>query len=479
MTSITRNSEFKLVWEETCGVKVSSRDAATSKVVNAVCLFCRVFGREDARDAGARKRKRTKNIQSYRAPFRLDVIKRHNQEMHPEKWSEYQQLSSAYKKQFFESQVSSKISSSMIAIANTSIERRQFQIDKDIVEKIMDDLLFVAEEDDEIRQTVEAMGFDSIDDDTERFSHYQATIPNYLQFLCVVKFVGAGLSFRQVSQVMGDMKESLGLHQFGNVSRPKVTRLVRICCANSFQIISEALKHVWAFSIALDGGNKFSVPYLDFRLRFVLQHTLFNVHLCACPMYESHTGDNMTTLTCRLLDVLCADWKNKLIAVTTDGASNMTGCHVGLVTQLQRLSKPGFYRVWCAAHQLDLLVQDGLASMFDENFVHVIQGITGHLRRQKNLIAEMHATCPRFINTRWLSMGRLLNWLYDKRRDVLAYFEDKNPPCRPAKEWWIEMYALKNVVNRINITFKELQGQQLLLDEQQRHLSKLRSDLMR
>ena len=90
------------------------------------------------------------------------------------------------------------------------------------------------------------MGFDPINDDTESILHYQATIPNYLQFLSVVKFVGDGLSFRQVSQFMDDMKESLGLHQVGTFSRPKVTRLVRICCANSFQIISEALKHVWA-----------------------------------------------------------------------------------------------------------------------------------------------------------------------------------------------------------------------------------------
>jgi hypothetical protein len=49
----------------------------------------------------------------------------------------------------------------------------------------------------------------------------------------------------------------------------------------------------WAFAIALDGGNKSSVPYLDYRLRFVLGHKLFNVHMIACPMYELHTGENM------------------------------------------------------------------------------------------------------------------------------------------------------------------------------------------
>ena len=81
-------------------------------------------------------------------------------------------------------------------------------------------------------------------------------------------------------------------------------------------------------------GNKASVPYLDFRLRFVLGFELFNMHLIACPMYESHTGDNMFALTGKILDVLCQNWKEKIIGVTTDGASNMTGCHVGLVTQI-------------------------------------------------------------------------------------------------------------------------------------------------
>ena len=69
-------------------------------------------------------------------------------------------------------------------------------------------------------------------------------------------------------------------------------------------------------------------------------------------------------------------------------------------------------------------------------------------------------------------MVKLLNWLHDKRRHILTYFEQKNPPCRPAKEWWIEMYAVKKTVNRSNIMFKELQG------KQEKHLAELASDLM-
>jgi hypothetical protein len=118
---------------------------------------------------------------------------------------------------------------------------------------------------------------------------------------------------------------------------------VRIYCTESFQIIADALRFCWAFSIALDGGNKASVSYLDFQLRLVLGYELFNIHLIAAPMYVSHTGDNMFALCSKILDVLCPNWREKVIGVTTDGASNMTGRHVGIITQIQRVANDGFY----------------------------------------------------------------------------------------------------------------------------------------
>ena len=60
-------------------------------------------------------------------------------------------------------------------------------------------------------------------------------------------------------------------------------------------------------------------------------------------------------------------------------------------------------------------MQDRFKSMFDEIFVPVIQVITGYLRQQKNLIQRMKANYPSFIGSRWLSMGHLLNWLFDKQ----------------------------------------------------------------
>jgi hypothetical protein len=179
------------------------------------------------------------------------------------------------------------------------------------------------------------------------------------------------------------------------------------------------MQHCWAFAIALDDDNKSAVTYLYYRLHFVLGHKLFNVHMIACPMYELQTGQNSS----KILSTLCPKWAEKLIGITTDGASKMTGCHAVLATHIERVANAGVFRVCCAAHQLDLVVQARFKSMYNEQFVHVIQGITGYLRRQDT---SMKSTCPRFI----------------------------------------EVYALAEVVSLINITFRELQVNQLLLDEQ-------------
>ena len=75
-------------------------------------------------------------------------------------------------------------------------------------------------------------------------------------------------------------------------------------------------------------------------------------------------------------------------------------------------------------------------------------------------------------------MGRLLNWLIDKQQDIHKHFCKQNPPCQPPDEWWIEVFALANIVDTINITFRALQGKQLLLDAQKQHLKKLQQELM-
>ncbi|KAH9251487.1 hypothetical protein BASA81_010655 [Batrachochytrium salamandrivorans] len=89
-------SKHVVVFQEThCneyGLKITSRDAASSKVTSVVCLFCTVFGRDS--NVGA-KRKRTQKLKYWSTgSFRMDNYLSHMRSQHASKWSEYQLLNS-------------------------------------------------------------------------------------------------------------------------------------------------------------------------------------------------------------------------------------------------------------------------------------------------------------------------------------------------------------------------------------------------
>jgi hypothetical protein len=96
--------------------------------------------------------------------------------------------------------------------------------------------------------------------------------------------------------------------------------------------------------------------------------------------------------------------------------------------------------------------------MCNDSFMTTVMGITGHLRRQQTLINEMKSKCPRFINTRWLSMQKLLKWLCLKRPRLQLHFEEKKPSCAPGKTFWIMTYVLKAFVNSVNNCLVAIQG---------------------
>jgi hypothetical protein len=479
------NVDFKPKWELECGVQITSRCLTTNAVESVVCLFCRTFGKEDVDDDTIRQRKRSKNIQTYCRPWRIDKLKNHNSAMHATKWEKYQTCSIEEKKKFFDTVLESNTDTSTNVFDIPTIETKEITVEKEIIEVIVDDLLCLADEDEE--QIVQAdklediLGFEPIndddDDDDDIIQNYRAIVTSSFHYETILTAIGNGLSFRQTVNILENIQNLTGLtSKFGNISQQKVSTYVRIYCGESFQVIAEAIRNCWAFTISLEGGNKATAPYLDIRLRFVLQHELFNVHLIACPMYESHT--NMSQLTSKILHVLCPDWQEKVIGITTDCVSNLTGCHVEMATQIEQEAKKGFFRIWCAVHQLDLTVQDRFKSIFDDQFVHLVQGVSRYLRRQKNLAKQMDSTCPRF-ETKWLSMYRLLDWLIENRLQVQAHFQEQNPLCQPPNEWWIEVYALAEVVGTIRITFQELQDNRFLLDDQTKCLEKLRENLMR
>ena len=481
-SSNKRITPFQHKWLLLYGLEISARDTKTSTVVSLRCRFCD-FGREcsSGDNDDERKRKRTKNIKYYSQPWRTDNMKRHLQQQHKVRYAEYVKLHGEAKSKYFEEVENARPFAALLRNEGASLKAKEsisFTISKSIVEVVIHQLLleFDPDEDEDDEMTSNFEIFSAIPNE-EGVEYYEASWSNKPLFELIVSYVSVGVSFRQCARLLRETKETTGMGCIGNVSAGKVIQVVRSTCGFNFEIIKNVLHDVWAFSIAMDGGTKGTVPYLDVRLRFVVQGKLFNVHFIALPMHESHTGENTFLIISKFLDAMCDNWKKKMISVSTDGASNMQGHHQGAVTRLDEVCYDGFYRIWCGAHQLDLVVQAIFLKMLGNSFVESTRAVTGHLRRQQNLIRTMQSKCPKFMDTRWLSMERLMAWLVKHREEVQAHMDTKTPACKPDKFWWIMVYLLLDFTEIVNMTFRAIQGMKTLVSSQEQMLRRLADQL--
>ena len=76
--------------------------------------------------------------------------------------------------------------------------------------------------------------------------------------------------------------------------------------------------------------------YLDNRIHFHQDGIIHNVHFLAIPMFERHTGAYMFKLVSEVFDIICPKWRMKLISMSSDGATSMTGEHSGIVTRIEQ-----------------------------------------------------------------------------------------------------------------------------------------------
>ncbi len=212
-------------------------------------------------------------------------------------------------------------------------------------------------------------------------------------FRLAVRYVSCGTSFRMAFELIScthDVLGNLGLHA---CSRDEISNFVRVVCAINLQQIADLLRRSWAFSLALDFATHQSTSFFDLRFQVFIPnyHSIINLHGCALPMFGRHTGDIMSTMVNKFLTVLYPDWTICLFGLTSNGACNMTGRVANVVTRLNVTMHSDCYliRIWCGAHQLDLVMEDIMNNVIKEQFFSIMTGFIAHLTRQQNLIAEM------------------------------------------------------------------------------------------
>jgi hypothetical protein len=501
----TSEKKFNEDWILKYGLEVSSRDvsSSSSSVTSVLCLFCRTFGREGSIKNNSRKRKITENEKYFTgSPWRADNFSSHLKNQHPASWAQYQALSTDDKLSFFKGSEPAEAAVTVRSFVQPeaslkaqiiSKQKCKYIIDADIVniligEILLDDPPARPTNDEDLLADNDNAGVRAV----ERFRKnalklfvfqeddgvFAADVKSVLKMNLIIKYVSIGVSFRQASRLYQSVKEDTGIGILGCISDGDVANHCRLVCAINLQHLKELFTQLWAFSIAVEAGNNAGSAYLDLRMRCFFGEKLHNFHLLAIPMQERHTGVYQDDLIVRVLDVLSPNWRHQLIGVSSDGASAMTGCVQGTVTRLEHETHHPIFRIWCGAHQLDLVVKKAFNKLCDDEFLRITTGVTGHLCRQQNLIAEMDSACPSFVSTQWISMGKVLKWLKSKRMRLLEHFEIQKPSCTPPLHWWIVVLIIQPLVERVEITFKSLQGMNPLVCEQRQHLSKLERDMI-
>jgi hypothetical protein len=423
-----RDTPFQAHHVDEFGLRICERAVGNSTAVaTTACRFCEVFGKEES-EVGM-KRGRLQRVKYFKAPFRKENHSSHHRRMHNTQWAEYLELEPGAKKSFFDIGTISGSQTTMHASAAPRTPQIRVLMDKANVDVIIGEMMFHPEDMDGITRARLFESFvpalDSSEDaaDAGDVSRYAITVTKTKQFQLFAHYLAAELSFRQVSQVTMETKEVLGIGSIGSCSEGIVNRYVRFICAMNLQWIAELLRQCWAFSVALDIATHMATSYCDVRIRICHKSTVHDFHLLSIPVHERHTGETIFNTFAKAMDALFPDWRETITGASSDGEMKMTGRNQGVITRIHRVAKPGFMRVWCGAHQLDLCMQSFFLAIPD-TFYSTFTLLVAYLRRQQNFISDERNQCPLICNTRWLNMVKVTTWFDRHRLAVVAYLEE-------------------------------------------------------
>ncbi|BBN02960.1 hypothetical protein Mp_2g19640 [Marchantia polymorpha subsp. ruderalis] len=433
------------------GLEIAGRDIK-KLVICVQCRFCVHFGR-DGDDVG-RKRARSNAICYFSPPYRPELYRKHLENQHSSEWAEYCRLPPDEQRVYFDKSKNTTMSS----FCHSASDVLHFTIGKKTCEHNFV-LTTIAEP---IVNLIEDLFFHPDDDAADR-DQESITKANAMKL------------FKRDEAVIEQHRRCTKNPKLSGISDHMMSQFVRVVVAVDLQFLSKILSRsdVWAFLIACDGYSHFGISSLDIRIRLSVEGVLYNFHLVLVPFYDRHTALNIFNLNVKVLDVLYSQWREKLLSVSNDGENTMTCRHGGLVTLLGKEAENHILRIWCPAHQIDLVIKGCTKRMDGGDFYKTAHAFSVHLRAQQNLATTMGGTkCPK-DTTRWVAFDKLIKWILQHRVKLFNHIESRNSIQSPSKPWWIMATAVTSMFDTVAVTFAILQSRDLVLSQQQGEIDNL------
>ena len=210
---------FKKVHERKYDVQACNINAQNGETISARCLFCVYFGKDD--NGSSQKRKATTHVKYYKKPFRVQNYKSHLKQ-HSVKWQEYQQLSNEEKKSFFENIKMPYVNTLDSHYEVSNREEQDYVIDSCIVDRIIDDLMFDPEDEENVSKE-KALSIFKRSTDTNT---YTVKIKNFRQFILIQGFIGFGATFSLAKNIMDCTKTVTKIGYLSGISVGRIIQYV-------------------------------------------------------------------------------------------------------------------------------------------------------------------------------------------------------------------------------------------------------------
>jgi len=159
--------------------------------------------------------------------------------------------------------------------------------------------------------------------------------------------------------------------------------------------------------LARDSSTHRGQSFFDLRVRICFCGRLFNLHLVAIPMFDRHTAGNIFNMLVKFPDALYDKRCAKLISMSSDSENTMTGHHTSLITCMIACADNPVLRIWCALHQIDLVVKSATEELVGGEWIKFAWSFSIFQCAQANFITNMAVKCPKKTNC-WTHLGRLL-----------------------------------------------------------------------
>lgn len=333
------------------------------------------------------------------------------------------------------------------------------------IEKLIRNAIEVFPVDADIIEATKMMGLKAVDE-VASVSDMKVSVSDPKKFMMVRKFLEYGLSYTQIENTTRTFSD-----EFPRVScscsTSTVARYARKTGIISMTLLKRFLRRTMGFSLAFDVSTQKTVKRLGLRIRAFLDGRLQNVYVAHLSLRKERDSSISACITRQragdlmiFLRLICPDWSDKLVGLSTDGASDMFGVRNGFQVVLNESARNRLYEIWCGAHQLNVEVKSHLPD--DDPFLTVLDSFVGDLRKRPELTGGKQ--CPNRFKVRWTTVSKVTNFVCDhamtieSQRSSFAEF--------PSREWWVKCHVIARCTGLCAEAYSDLQGSRLLLSQQ-------------